>query len=91
MTSSSSILSQKELLDDSFFSYIENESILKSLNLVGDKYLRKNKYKSSIVSCGAIVNYIRSLQQNFFPYAKSICDIKDFAIVFRLDCKSLLR
>ena len=68
-----------KIVSDDFYSYEKSLKKLKKLNLIDGKYLRKNIYKSSISSAGAIVSYIETLQSGFFPYAKSLKDINDLS------------
>lgn len=70
-----------KVLEDDYYNFEKSLKILKNKNLIDKKYLRKNLFKSSISSAGAIIFYIESLQSKFFPYVKSLTDVNDLSFL----------
>ena len=61
----------KVIADNDVLIYDKSKKDLVRRNLIDKKYLNQNKFKSSIISAGRIINYLESLQSKLFSYVKS--------------------
>lgn len=66
-------------IPDSFYYYNDSIEKLKKMNLIDQKYLKINKFKSSLCSANSIISYLETLQKYIFPYIKNLTYSSDLS------------